>query len=56
MELTDLFFRALTNISHELNSEKSEFYVLGDFSIELIKIESNNRIKTYADNLIGSAV
>ena len=48
--------RALRNIFHELNSKKSEFYVLGDFNIDQIKIKSNNRIKTYADDLIGSAV
>ena len=56
MEQIDLFSRTLTNIFHELNSKKSEFYVLGDFNIDLTKIKSNNRIKTYADDLIGSAV
>ena len=56
VEQIDLFSRALTNIFHELNSIKSEFYVLGDFNIDLAKIKSNNRIKTYADDLIGSAV
>ena len=56
VEQIELFSRALTNIFHELNSKKSEFYVLGDFNIDLIKIKSNNRIKTYADDLIGSAV
>ena len=44
------------NILHKLISEKPEFYLLGDFNINLIKIKSNNRIKTYADNLSGSAV
>ena len=46
VEQIDLFSRALTNIFHELNSIKSEFYVLGDFNIDLTKIKSNNRIKT----------
>ena len=53
VELINLFSRALTNIFHELNSEKSKFYVLGDFNIDLFKINSNNPIKTYADNLIS---
>ena len=56
MEQIDLFSRALINIFYELNSKKSEFYVLGDFNIDLITIKSNNRIKTYADDLIGSVV
>ena len=30
--------------------------MLEDFNIDLTKIKSNNRIKTYADDLIGSAV
>ena len=56
VEQIDLFSRALTNIFHELNSKKSEFYLLEDFNIDLTKIKSNNCIKTYADDLIGSAV
>ena len=52
----DLFSRALTNIFLELNSKKSEFYELGDYNIDLTKIKSNNRIKAYADDLIGSTV
>ena len=56
MEHIDLFSKALTNIFHVLNSEKSEFYVLEDFNIDLIEIKSNNPIKIYADDLIGSAV
>ena len=56
VEQIDLFSRALTNIFHELNSKKSEFYVSGDFNIDLTKIKSNNRIKTHADDLIGSAL
>ena len=51
VEQIDLFSRAFTNIFHELNSKKSEFYMLGDFNIDLIKIISNNRIKTYEDDL-----
>ena len=49
-----LFSRALTNIFLELSSEISDFYVLGDFSNDLINIKSNNRIKTHADDLIRS--
>ena len=56
VEQIELFSRALTNIFHELNSIKSEFYVLGDFNIDQTKIKSNNLIKTYADDLRGSAV
>ena len=56
VEHVNLFSRALTNIFHVRNSEKYEFYVLGDFNIDLFEIKCNNRTKTYADNLIGSAV
>ena len=56
VERIDLFSRALMNIFHELNSEKSEFYMLGNFNIGLINTKSNNRIKTYVDDLIGSVV
>ena len=56
MKQIDLFSRALINIFHELNCEKSEYYPLGDFNIDLIKTKSSNRIKTYPDDSIGSAV
>ena len=56
VEHIDLFSRALTNIFYELNSEKFQFYVFEDFSIDLFKMKSKNRFETYADDLMDSAV
>ena len=56
VEQIDIFSSAMTNIFHKIYFEKSKFYVLGDFNIDLIKIKSNNRIKTYVDDLVGIAV
>ena len=50
------FSRTLTNSFHEYNFEKFEIYVLRDFNINPFKIKSKNRIKTYADDLMGSAI
>ena len=33
-----------------------EFYLVGDFNIDLLQFHSNQIIKTYADNLLGYSV
>ena len=40
----------------KLSSNNKEFYIMGDFNIDLLKAHSNSFIKNYADNLISYSV
>ena len=39
-----------------LSNSKSEFYILGDFNIDLLQTTNNCVIKNYADNLVGYSI
>ena len=40
----------------KLSSNNKEFYIMGNFNIDLLKAHSNSFIKNYADNLISYSV
>ena len=40
----------------KLSSNNKEFYIMGDFNIDLLKAHSNSFIKNYTDNLISCSV
>ena len=35
------------------SNSKTEFYIWGDFNIDLLQVRNNRVIKNYADNLVG---
>ena len=39
-----------------LSNSKTEFYILGDFNIDLLQVTNNRVIKNYADNLVGYSI
>ena len=40
----------------KLSSNNKEFYIMGDFDIDLLKAHFNSFLKNYADNLISYSV
>ena len=51
----DDFGEALSNILHKLNINKSKFCILGDFNIDLLQINQNNKARKYANNLLAQS-
>ena len=52
----ELFNKALDEIFLHLNMSKTEFYILGDFNIDLLQAHSNHTIRNYANTLISYSV
>ena len=48
----ELFSRTIEEKFFNLSNSKSEFYILGDFNIDLLQVTNNRVIKNYADNLV----
>ena len=47
----DEFNQKLSRIIYMLNSQKSEFYIIGNINVELLQIHSKFVIKLYANSL-----
>ena len=39
-----------------MSDKKMEFYLMGDFNIDLLQSHCNQIIKIYADNLLGYSI
>ena len=55
-EHLECFSKAMEELFSKLSSNNKEFYIMGDFNIDLLKAHSNYFIKNYADNLISYSV
>ena len=55
-EHLECFSKAMEKLFSKLSSNNKEFYIMGDFNIDLLKAHSNSFIKNYADNLISYSV
>ena len=51
-----LFTKAIEKKFLNMSNKKMEFYLVGDFNIDLLQFQFNQIIKTYADNLLGYSV
>ena len=51
----DEFGKTLANVLHKLNINKSKFCILGDFNIDLLQINQNNKVRKYANNLLAQS-
>ena len=52
----ELFTKAIKKFFLNMSNKKMEFYLVGDFNIDLLIFHCNQIIKTYADNLLGYSV
>ena len=52
----ELFTKAIEKNFLNMSNKKMEFYLVGDFNIDLLQFQFNQIIKTYADNLLGYSV
>ena len=50
-EQLESFSKAMEELFSKLSSNDKEFYIMGDFNIDLLKAHSNFFIKNYPDNL-----
>ena len=51
-----LFSRTIEEKFCNLSNNKSVFYILGDFNIDLLQVTNNRVIKNYAENLVGYSI
>ena len=49
----ELFSRTIEEKFCNLSNNKSEFYILGNFNIDLLQVTNNRVIKSYANKLVG---
>ena len=52
----ELFTKAIEKSFLNMSNKKMEFYLMGDFNIDLLQFHCKQIIKTYADNLLGYSV
>ena len=55
-EQLESFSKAMEELIFKLSSNNKEFYIMGDFNIDLLKVHSNSFIKKLPDNLISYSV
>ena len=55
-EAIECFNEALSTSLQSLNSNRGKYYILGDFYLNLLKIDSCNIIRKYINNLISNNV
>ena len=55
-EQLESFSKAMEELISKLSSNNKEFYIMGDFNIDLLKVHSNSFIKKLPDNLISYSV
>ena len=50
----DEFGETLHEILHKINMKSQTFYVVGDFNVDLQKIDCGNYVRKYANHLLSS--
>ena len=52
-EEIEKFSEALTNNLRQINLSTSNFFILGNFNLDLLKVDNNNSIRKYVNDLIS---
>ena len=55
-ETYERFSEKLIDICNDLNSNNGTFYALGDYNIDLMKVQTNNNVRMYVNNMISRLV